>query len=182
MSAGEECTTPPCTTCALCAPGHFKAAAGTEPCTACPVNTYRETQGATALSDCIDCAVKSTTRELAAQSTWRSCICDNIYYRIKFDTATDECQVCPPGLTCYGDDTYDVVVAGSNWVKDDAIIRLVDCPTGYYVENGGEHFSADIQRCEPCEKGTRYVYRYDHNIVHLKFINDNFGPYNITRT
>ena len=151
---GYECTTPPCTTCSQCAAGYFKAAVGTEPCTACPVNTYRETQGATALSDCVDCLEKSNTNNTVGMSTWESCLCEPIYYRIQFDDATDECQVCPPGLTCHGDDTLDPVVAGSNWERDGKIFRLKDCPAGYSVENGGDGvFSAEVQRCEPCNKG-----------------------------
>ena len=45
-------------------------------------------------------------------------------------------------------------MAGSNWVIDDAIYRLVDCPAGYSVAPAAdEPFNAAIQRCEPCGKG-----------------------------
>ena len=155
---GFECVNPPCTICTACAPGFFKAAVGTDACTSCPINTYREDPGANELSNCEACLEKSTTRGLEAQTTWESCICDSVYYRIKFDDSTDQCQDCPPGLICHGDDTLEVVVAGSNWIKDDAIFRLVDCPAGYYVFNGGEFFSSETQRCEPCEAGFECVY------------------------
>ena len=106
------------------------------------------------MSDCIDCLERSNTNNSVGMSTWQSCLCEDIYYRLKWDEATDECQVCPTGLRCHGDDTLDPVVAGSNWVRDGKIFRLVDCPFGYSVENGGDGvFSAEIQRCEPCDKG-----------------------------
>ena len=75
----------------------------------------------------------------------------------------DDCQPCPPGLTCSGDDTLTPVVAGSTWVQEidaglGAIYRLEICLTGYYVSpTATETFVAAQQRCIPCADGTECV-------------------------
>ena len=152
---GEECTTPPCVSCTPCEPGYYKSVAGTHACSACPANTYRETPGASELGNCIPCLDKSSTRKQVAQSDWRACVCDDIYYRHIHDEVSDACQRCPPGLVCHGDSTLEVVVDESTWSIDGPIFRLLDCPYGYAVYNGvdADSFNAEVQRCWPCGKG-----------------------------
>ena len=40
---------------------------------------------------------RSSTRKATAQSSWRACVCDDIYYKLVSEAATDPCQKCPPG-------------------------------------------------------------------------------------
>ena len=40
---------------------------------------------------------RSSTRKATAQSSWRACVCDDIYYKLVNEAATDPCQKCPPG-------------------------------------------------------------------------------------
>jgi len=69
----------------------------------------------------------------------------------------DECQTCPPGLTCDGSSTVQPVVANSIWLPDGAILKLQSCPSGYYVFPNSlvtlTAASAAQQQCEPCGKG-----------------------------
>lgn len=150
---GYECTIPPCRVCTACAPGKFKSAKSTEACEECPANTYRQEIGATELGNCIDCLGRSGTSQKKGQSSWKSCICDSIYYRIRFEGPNDQCQVCPPGLHCNGSAGVAVVTPGSIWSADDFIFRLESCPTGYSVYYGSDIFNAELQKCEPCGKG-----------------------------
>jgi len=124
LPAGEECVDPPCIVCSPCAPGFFKSAVGTDPCTACPVNTYREEPRAQELSNCLSCLTRSSTRGAQAQTTWRACVCDDIYYILQRETAEDSCQKCPPGLICHGDSKVESVVENSTWTPDGPIYRL----------------------------------------------------------
>ena len=151
---GEECNLDSCEVCTLCEPGKFKSARSTEPCQECPANTYRMMPGARELANCLDCLPKSGTKGKKGQTHWRNCLCEDAYYRLVYDQITDECQVCPPGLICYGDDTMTKVVPESVWSTQDQIFRLDSCPYGYAVYNGNDGvFNAELQKCEMCDKG-----------------------------
>ena len=97
LSQGEDCNTNSCEECRPCLPGYFKSAIGTDACEQCPANTYRDEPGARELSNCVQCLAKSSTRQKRAQSTWRACVCDSIYYKLVSEQPSDECQKCPPG-------------------------------------------------------------------------------------
>ena len=117
-------------------------------------NTYRETPGANEIANCLSCLDKSSTRRKKAMVSWKACQCDDIYYRIEHNKASDECQDCPPGLVCSGDETLQPVLNGSNWTIDGPIFRLHSCPYGHGVYNGeGGSFMAEVQECQPCDKG-----------------------------
>ena len=49
----------------------------------------------------------------------------------------DECQPCPPGLTCSGDATLAPKIEGSVWVEQGSFFKLESCPAGYYVSPAG---------------------------------------------
>ena len=72
------------------------------------------------------------------------------------DPDTDECQRCPPGLQCRGDNVVVKVVEGSTWTPETGdykgrIYELQTCPTGYRkISNPGEW---DQQKCEACAEG-----------------------------
>ena len=117
-------------------------------------NTYRETPGANEIANCLSCLDKSSTRRKKARVSWRACQCDDIYYRIEHNKASDECLDCPPGLVCTGGSTLQPVLNGSNWTVDGPIFRLHSCPYGFGVYNGeGGSFMAEVQDCQPCDKG-----------------------------
>ncbi len=67
----------------------------------------------------------------------------------------DDCQTCPPGLICRGDDIVTPKVPHSAWVRNGSVYRLMDCPTGYSVSALGAagFFDATEQQCLPCGKG-----------------------------
>jgi len=151
---GEECNFAECEVCTLCAPGTFKSARSTEPCQACPPNTYRMLPGARELVNCQDCLPKSGTKGQKGQTHWKSCLCDDIFYRLVYDIITDECQVCPPGLTCYGDESMTKVVNESVWQIQGPIFKLDTCPYGMAVYNGNDGvFNEELQQCDMCDKG-----------------------------
>jgi hypothetical protein len=70
--------------------------------------------------------------------------------------ATDDCQACPPGLTCRGDAEVQLRTSGAVWRRAGGIYRLDSCPTGYGVVSAGPAggFSAEAQDCQPCKEGT----------------------------
>ena len=72
---------------------------------------------------------------------------------------TDDCQPCPPGLECRGDDAVRSRVANASWVRNGSIYRLVSCPTGYSVssQGAGGRFDATVQQCTACGKGEECV-------------------------
>ena len=81
--------------------------------------------------------------------------CGQAQYILNPDT--DDCQPCPPGLACRGDDMVTVRVAGSTWVRNGSFYRLTGCPTGYRVVSwtGSQGvFDAAVQECQPCSDGT----------------------------
>ena len=65
----------------------------------------------------------------------------------------DECQTCPPGLRCKGDDTLEPVTINSTWVKDGGVFKLESCPSGYLaVSINTEGVHAADQECVQCGK------------------------------
>jgi hypothetical protein len=77
------------------------------------------------------------------------------------DPNMDNCQICPPGLTCSAGDNVTVpVTAGSEWSVQPPIMKLNICPTGYKVWPAlapGEVFDNEIhgqkQECQVCPEG-----------------------------
>ena len=71
----------------------------------------------------------------------------------------DNCQRCPPGLICHGDDQIIPTVNGSEWTVQNHIFRLLACPTGYSVwpAISGVLFDPDVdasqQECRECPEG-----------------------------
>ena len=72
---------------------------------------------------------------------------------------TDDCQTCPPGLVCRGDDVVQIKVPNSTWVRNGSIYRLSSCPTGYSVASLGAdgRFDATAQQCVACGKGQECI-------------------------
>ena len=65
----------------------------------------------------------------------------------------DECQTCPPGLRCSGDDTLEPVTTNSTWEKNGSVFKLEACPSGYSaVSINTEGVDAADQECEQCGK------------------------------
>ena len=65
----------------------------------------------------------------------------------------DECQTCPPGLRCKGDDTLEPVTINSTWVKDGGVFKLESCPSGYSaVSINTDGVKAADQQCVQCGK------------------------------
>jgi hypothetical protein len=76
----------------------------------------------------------------------------------------DDCQQCPPGLICHGNDSTAPVVAGSNWTVEGSIMRLHSCPRGYKVWpalESGQIFvpaiHAPMQECAVCPEGMECI-------------------------
>jgi len=75
------------------------------------------------------------------------------------DPNKHDCQRCPPGLTCRGNDVISHVVAGSEWSVEGPIMRLHACPTGYKVWPQlaralfDPEIHAPLQECAVCEEG-----------------------------
>jgi len=62
------------------------------------------------------------------------------------DPDSDQCQKCPPGLVCRGDNVVDLVVPRSEWRAENGILKLISCPTGYSrISNEGKW---DLQQCQ----------------------------------
>lgn len=62
---------------------------------------------------------------------------------------TQECQLCPRGLECRGDDVVESKVPGSVWEQIDGVFTLKSCPTGYLLENS----TMPRQQCAGCASG-----------------------------
>ena len=85
--------------------------------------------------------------------------CNRVLHFI-LDPNLHDCQRCPPGLICHGNEVTSPVVAGSEWSIQGAIMRLHACPTGYKVWPAlerGQLFDAVIhaplQECAVCPEG-----------------------------
>ncbi len=61
-----------------------------------------------------------------------------------------ECQLCPRGLQCRGDDVVELKVPGSVWDEVDGVYYLVSCPPGYLLENNSTLVK---QQCVGCPVG-----------------------------
>jgi serine/threonine protein kinase len=75
------------------------------------------------------------------------------------DPNIDSCQMCPPGLVCYGSDEVAPKMNGSKWLRNGSIFLLLSCPSGYSVSSTGASgtFDATVQQCNPCPKGEECV-------------------------
>jgi len=80
--------------------------------------------------------------------------CQKCHERLQYilNPNTDDCQSCPPGLRCHGNDLVESVVDGAQWVVEDPIYRLIDCPSGYAVAPplGDLDFDPTAQECLAC--------------------------------
>jgi len=102
----------------------------------------------------------------ADQHDLQQCLRCNVNRQYILRPSVDECQDCPPGLVCYGNQEFDVVTPSSVWEQDDGIMRLISCPSGHRVYDGTSRwngsllskddgvFDATVQRCEVCPAGT----------------------------
>ena len=79
-------------------------------------------------------------------------LCPHAMYIIN---SQDDCQTCPPGLICRGDEVVQSAIAGSVWIPKGDIFFLVSCPGGYEIFSSGDRgFDATAQSCQPCSAGT----------------------------
>ena len=105
---------------------------------------------------------KSLDNEKATQAEFQKCQrCNSEGLHYILDPDTEDCQRCPPGLQCHGDNVTVPVTEGSEWSVQSPILRLTMCPTGYKIWPElapGEEFDNDvhapIQECQACSEGT----------------------------
>lgn len=60
------------------------------------------------------------------------------------------CQLCPPGLRCFGNDTTVPEVDGSVWEPVGEALLLRSCPAGFEMMNA----TLREQQCRPCTQGS----------------------------
>lgn len=154
---GLECTEPPCDECTACAPGKFKSTRSTEPCEMCPQDTYNIHIASTSRSDCTSCPPRSDTGGLKGCESALHCQCNKLTtYRGSGSNASLVCQLCPPGLQCFGNEHVEYVQAESVWDLTEGTFVLMSCPRGHFVypeaADEGE-LNAAIQECLPCDAG-----------------------------
>ena len=154
--------------CVDCDVGTYQGSHGSSSCDPCPKDSYGTVQGATSQSQCTACrTIDTSTRQKVGQKFFTACICNLDYYRI--DNKTDQCQKCPPGLTCNGYDYVVPVVNQSLWsvIKIGGIdfYRLHFCPRGYYysdlhslsVTDPGANAILASQQCTACTAGVECI-------------------------
>jgi hypothetical protein len=147
--AGKECVNPPCVNCVLCLPGTFKPCPGTTNCLPCKQNTFEPNNGSLS---CQQCAQGTTTKGQSGCVSSKQCVCDSTSYNLG-----NGCQVCPAGLTCFGNSTVvpkEIEVGTSTWKlnEDTDKYNLVFCPQGYYI--AGSMYKPGQQECKPCSPGS----------------------------
>jgi DNA-binding beta-propeller fold protein YncE len=164
-SKGFDCTDPPCQACNMCRLGKFKGCDGTDDCQECPADTYADSN---ASLECIRCPVGMSTRGLKQRTSVQDCICSENSYAIGDGM---DCQICPPGLKCYGNlkdpDPKPLIVASSldgyildsslyvgisNWTQEKQHWKLVYCPPGFRMSTVPEVSYKD-QDCVACGRG-----------------------------
>ncbi len=164
-SKGFDCTDPPCQACNMCRLGKFKGCDGTDDCQECPADTYADSH---ASLECIRCPVGRSTRGLKQRTSIHDCICSENSYAIVDGM---DCQICPPGLICYGNlknpDPKPLTVASSldgyildsslyvgisNWTQEKQYWRLIYCPPGFRMLTLPEVTYKD-QGCTVCGRG-----------------------------
>lgn len=121
-------------------------------------------QGLFILHSCPDgFSKRGLNRVLKESMECQKCL-DLLNYIIKPDI--DDCQKCPPGLMCRGDQNVIPVVNGSEWVLEGnrSFFRLLSCPAGFKVWppfEAGAVFDpitdAPQQKCEVCDEGMECV-------------------------
>ena len=145
---GEECVSPPCTSCSQCKPGYYKASAGVENCVPCPADTYSTLPGGQALSDCQQCPTYGSTQGRVGQNSQAKCACDSGYYPAYASGSESlTCVVCPAGATCPDGSCalsrYPSLSCpeGGNivgdWTRqnDTGLYSIQGCPAGYYLNS-----------------------------------------------
>jgi hypothetical protein len=153
--AGTECVEPPCLTCSMCIPGHYKSCPGPTNCLPCPQNTFELSKGSLA---CQQCGKGTTTKGLTGCFDHGQCVCDSQNYDLAKDPS-EGCQLCPAGLVCFGNATVVPVAleAGeSQWrvtvdVDQRSKFNLTYCPKGHYIA-GSISRPAQLQ-CVQCSAG-----------------------------
>ena len=103
---------------------------------------------------------KRTAEEQGSDDLQECFKCDTAKYILRPDL--DDCQDCPPGLTCTGNAIVESKIQGSDWAEqildEAAIYKLESCPSGYYVSPASVDASnAAQQECLPCRKGEECV-------------------------
>eukprot|EP00961_Rhodomonas_salina_P099424 1337023-Rhodomonas_salina.1 len=86
-----------------------------------------------------------TTAETGSAELQECRQCTALQYIL--DPNRDVCKACPAGLFCNGTGIATPVIAGSTWVRDNDVLRLESCPTGYAVDAGAG------EQCVPCSRG-----------------------------
>jgi DNA-binding beta-propeller fold protein YncE len=161
---GFDCTNPPCQTCNMCGLGKYKGCDGIDECLACPADTYADTN---ASLECSRCPVGMSSRGLENRTSIQDCICAENSYAMGDGM---DCQICPPGLNCYGNlkepnpkpltvsssldgqNLESTHVGVSNWSKEMKFWKLVYCPPGYRMLTVPAVDYKD-QECVPCGRG-----------------------------
>jgi DNA-binding beta-propeller fold protein YncE len=164
-SKGFDCSHPPCETCNMCSLGKYKGCDGIENCQECPLDTYADSN---ASLECIRCPISMSTRGLKQRTSINDCICSENSYAMGDELA---CQICPPGLKCYGNlrdpepkplmvasvlDGYtldsSLFVGVSKWTKQKQYWKLAYCPPGFRMSTVPEVDYKD-QQCIACGRG-----------------------------
>jgi DNA-binding beta-propeller fold protein YncE len=164
-SKGFDCANPPCQACDMCSLGKYKGCDGTDDCQACPADTYADSN---ASLECIRCPLGMSTRGSKGKASIQDCVCSENSYAIENGM---DCQLCPPGLKCYGNlkepDPEPLMVASSldghelnsslyigvsNWAKETPYWKLIYCPPGYRMLTFPEVEYKD-QACVACGRG-----------------------------
>ena len=151
--AGMECVSPPCATCTKCKPGHFKSCPGPFSCLLCPENSYEPSNGSL---QCKSCDAGTTTHGQRGCTKSNFCVCDSSHYDLNLN---EGCQICPAGLTCFGNSTYisvPLLSGSSEWeITTDSTgkskLNLSFCPRGYFI--AGSLLDPAQLQCIACSIG-----------------------------
>jgi serine/threonine protein kinase len=169
---GEECISPPCTTCSLCQPGYYKASAGIDNCVPCPVDTYATESGSRALSACQRCPTYGSTQGRVGQTSQADCTCGTGYYpAYASGSESFTCVICPAGAKCPDGSCAlskfsSVMCPGGSRIIGDWMLQrtglfvLQGCPAGYYLYSDQCQLCPALYYCSggslpstPCSSG-----------------------------
>jgi hypothetical protein len=75
-----------------------------------------------------------------------------------FSEYGSQCQPCPQGLWCRGDNFVEPRTINSSWIQRDGIYLLKMCPIGYSMSSAEDGLvEAGSQQCQPCAQGQECV-------------------------
>ena len=158
LASGSTVTCANCPSGAVCASGFCALRTPTRNCSAgsdpIPGTWVRSTSGDDdGKFRLVGCPAGFQTQN-ASHDTQKCHQCLETQYIVNGDK--DQCQKCPPGLTCRGDHVVVPVVENSTWAVENGIYILATCPMGYSKISVASEW--DQQRCEPCAAGTECVW------------------------